>query len=155
MNCLGRHPRTHFGSPLKSTGLASGQVAAYQFSEWYQALQSHNVHPQSIGNFKSQKHSVLTVVHEVSVVEGHGTLGQRPGPCQFEGEQKKAAHSGSELKFIVEEVELPRAWRVFVGGCGARTASSGGKKFCSVEATDMANDIVANRYFLRDIVMKL
>ena len=110
-----------------------------------------NVHPQFMGYFSLQKHSVVTVVHEVSVDEGQGTLGQRPEPCQSEGEQKRAAQSGSELTSIVDDVDFPRAWRIFEGGGARRAASSGGRKFCSVETTNMTNDMDVNRYLLRAI----
>ena len=88
------------------------------------------------------------MVHEVSLVEGQGTLGHRPGPCQSEGEHQNAAHAGRELKSIVDDVRECRGWRVLVGGW---TAASGGKKFCSVDTTKATNNMIAKRSVLRGI----
>lgn len=89
------------------------------------------------------------MLHEVSLVEGQGTLGHNPGPCQFEDEQKNAAQSGNELKSIVDDGRECRAWRALVGG---GIAASSGRKFCSVDTTKATNNMIANRRVLRAIV---
>lgn len=88
------------------------------------------------------------MVHEVSVVEGQGTLGHRPGPCQSEGEHQNAAHSGNELKSIVDDVGECRGWSVLVGG---GTAASGGRKFCSADTSKATIKMIANRPVVRGI----